>query len=99
MTVEAAITVAGGGWGAENVGNRKTVSASYDYMLVRGSIAEAMRGIVGTSTPLWNGVLNGYTKQYYMDDRFLQGILPGDFWLKGKYLAVPGGWYDERVYQ
>jgi len=32
-----------------------------------------------------------------MDERLWQGILPGDFWLLGKYVSVPGGWYDQRI--
>lgn len=100
MVVEAAVTVAGGGWGAENVGNRKNVSSYHDKLVLRGAIAEAMRGIVGTASPLWSSYTrNGYYKQYYMDERLWQGILPGDFWLLGKYVSVPGGWYDQRIYQ
>ena len=98
MVVEAAVTVAGGGWGAENVGNRKNVSSYHDKLVLRGAIAEAMRGIVGTASPLWTSFTrNGYYKQYYMDERLWQGILPGDFWLLGKYVSVPGGWYDQRI--
>ncbi len=94
--VEAAITVGGGGWGAENVGNRKTISwLGYDELIIRGTITEALRGIVGTASPLWSGmVLNGYTKDYYLDKRLLQGILPGDFSMVGKYIPAPGGWRD-----
>jgi len=94
--VEAAITVGGGGWGAENVGNRKKTSwLGYDELIVRGTITEALRGIVGTASPLWSSmVLNGYTKDYYLDKRLLQGILPGDFSMVGKYIPAPGGWRD-----
>lgn len=100
MEVEAAITVGGGGWGAENVGNRKTTSPTtwgYNKLIVRGTITEAMRGIVGTSQPLWSGVRNGYMKSYYLDGRLLQGILPGDIWLKGKYVPAPAGWHDYQT--
>ena len=95
--LEAAITVGGGGWGAENVGERKTKSWFYDELVVRGAIAEVTRGIVGTSQPLWSGwAFNGYTKHYYFDERLLQGILPGDVWLGGKYVPTPAGWHDYR---
>jgi len=96
MVLEAAITVGGGGWGAENVGNRKT-SGSYDRLIVRGSITEAMRGIVGTFPPLWNpNPSNGYSKYYYFDERLLCGVLPGYIWFKGKYVPAPAGWHDYR---
>jgi len=92
MEVEAAITGGGGGWGAENVGRidgykRKNTNVGSDYLVVRGAIIEAIRGIVGSSP-------NGYRKQYYLDKRLLQGILPGDVWLKSKYIPAPGGWRD-----
>jgi len=97
MTVEAALTIAGGGWGAENVGNRKTVSSTYDKLTVFGTITEVTRGIVGSSSPLWNcSVRNGYMKQYYWDTRLLQGILPGYIWLQSKYVSTPAGWYEYR---
>jgi len=103
MEVEAAITVGGGGWGAENVGNRKNTnktwygSPTYDRLVVRGTISEAMRGIVGCAQPLWsNPPKNGYMKNYYFDQRLLQGVLPGDIWMKGKYIPAPAGWSDYR---
>jgi len=97
MIVEAALTVGGGGWGAEHVGERKTTSWSYDKLIVRGTISEAMRGIVGTCSLLsFPDSSNGYMKYYYMDRRLLQGILPGDIWMKGKYIPVPAGWHDYR---
>jgi len=89
--VEAAITVGGGGWGAENVGNRREYSGSQDDLVVRGSIAEVLRGVVGLSGS------DGYLKHYYLDKRLLEGILPGDIWLRGKYIPAPAGWHDYRA--
>jgi hypothetical protein len=95
MTVEAAITVGGGGWGAENVaysasGRETSVTGSNDNLIIRGSITEAFRGIVGKGT-------NGYLKQYYYDKRLMTGILPGNIGLKGKYLLIPGGWSESNT--
>jgi len=95
MVVEAAITVGGGGWGAENVrrgsyGGRKEASGYQDYLVVRGTIAEAVRGVVGLIGS------DGYLKRYYLDERLLQGVLPGDMWLQGKYIPAPAGWHDYR---
>jgi len=93
--VEAAITVGGGGWGAENVrrgsyGGRKEASSPQDDLIVRGTITEAVRGVVGMIGQ------DGYLKRYYMDERLLEGILPGDIWLRGKYIPAPAGWHDYR---
>lgn len=95
MIVEAAITVGGGGWGAENVqrgsyGGRKEASGNQDLLIVRGTIVEAIRGVVGLVGA------DGYLKNYYFDERLLEGILPGDFWLRGKYVPAPAGWHDYR---
>ena len=96
MVVEAAMTVGGGGWGAENVrrsyyGDRKEADGSpQDDLIVRGTIAEAVRGVVGLIGS------DGYLKYYYLDERLLEGVLPGDIWLKGKYVPAPAGWYDYR---
>lgn len=94
MTVEAAMTIGGGGWGAENVyrlysspGRRNYYSGKNDKLVVRGTITESLRGIVGSGT-------NGYIKQYYFDKRLMKGILPDNMSLKGKYLLVPGGWSE-----
>jgi hypothetical protein len=94
MEVEASMTVGGGGWGAENVrrgssGGREA-SGNQDYLVVRGTIAEACRGVVGL---IGN---DGYLKRYYLDDRLLQGVLPGDMWLQGKFVPAPAGWSDYR---
>jgi hypothetical protein len=95
--IEAAITVGGGGWGAENVarydgstyyGGRKQASGTQDYLVLRGTLVEAIRGVVGLIGK------DGYYKQYYIDERLLQGILPGDIWLRGKYIPAPAGWHD-----
>jgi hypothetical protein len=89
--VEAAITVGGGGWGAENVGGRKEYSSPNDYLIVRGSITEVVRGIVGQVG------IDGYLKQYYIDTRLMSGILPGDIWFSGKYIPAPAGWHDHSA--
>jgi hypothetical protein len=95
MVVEAAMTIGGGGWGAENVqcgsyGNRKEASGHVDYLVVHGSISEAIRGVIG----LVNG--DGFLKSYHMDERLLTGIVPGDIWLRGKFVPAPAGWHDYR---
>jgi len=91
------MTVAGGGWGAENVGQRKNTGTSYDQLIVTGSITEAVSGLVGTAPPLWlPNIRNGYTKHYYFDKRLLEGILPGNIWLQGKFIPAPAGWRDYR---
>jgi hypothetical protein len=93
--VEAAMTIGGGGWGAENVersnrGGRKEASGNQDQLIVRGTITEAMRGVVGLIGS------DGYLKSYYLDARLLEGILPGDMWLRGKYVPAPAGWNEYR---
>lgn len=88
--LEASITVGGGGWGAENVGDRKDNGYNDNYIVVRGTITEVVRGVVGSGS-------NGYKKRYYLDERLLEGILPGDIWLKGKYIPAPAGWHDYRA--
>ena len=99
MVIEAAITVGGGGWGAENIersfgggtyGGRKEApgSGSQNDLIIRGSVTEAVRGVVeliGT---------DGYLKRYYLDERLFEGILPGDIWLQSKYIPAPAGWRD-----
>ena len=93
MVVEAALTVGGGGWGAENVGSRKEYSPPQDDLILRGTITEVIRGVVGLVGS------DGYLKNYYFDDRVLEGILPGDIWLQGKFIPAPAGWHDYRVSQ
>ncbi|MEN6387188.1 MAG: hypothetical protein ABFD79_18570 [Phycisphaerales bacterium] len=99
MVIEAALTVGGGGWGAENVnrgsygGRREFVNGQQDNLIVRGAITEACRGVVGVSG---SGSEDGYLKYYYLDSRLLEGVLPGDFWLQGKYIPAPAGWHDYR---
>jgi hypothetical protein len=95
MVVEAALTVGGGGWGAENVrwngyGGRKEESGPQDDLVIRGTIAEAARGVVGLIGA------DGFLKHYYSDERLLEGVLPGDIWLRGKYIPAPAGWHDYR---
>jgi len=87
MVVQAAITVCGGGWGAENIGARTSVNPSgTDNLVVAGSITESVQGIVS------DGIGNGFRRCYYFDKRLLTGILPGDMWLQSKYVPTPGGW-------
>ena len=95
MVVEAALTVGSGGWGAENVardsyGGRKETTGNQDQLIVRGTITEALRGVVGVIGS------DGYLKSYYLDSRLLEGVLPGDMWLRGKYIPAPAGWRDYR---
>ncbi len=99
--IEAAITVGGGGWGAENImitygskkyGGRKEENGNQDQLIVRGSIVEAVRGVVGMLSP----AKDGYIKNYYLDSRLMTGILPGDIWFSGKYVPAPAGWHDYR---
>lgn len=92
MVVEAAVTVGGGGW-AENVhvgGRKVTGPGNQDFLVLRGTISECVRGIVGIVGT------NGYIKQYYLDKRLLEGILPGNIWFGGKYVPAPAGWHDYR---
>lgn len=94
--LEAAMTVGGGGWGAEHVrrsfsGGRKETSGSQDDLVVRGTLNEVVRGVVGLTGS------DGYLKNYYFDQRMLSGLIPGNVRLKGKFVTVPGGWSDFRV--
>ena len=98
MIVEAAVTVGGGGWGAENVstyyGGRKEMGpGKQDFLILRGSLSESIRAVVGLVGT------DGYIKQYYLDNRLLEGILPGDIWFGGKYVPAPAGWHDYRPNQ
>ena len=74
MVIEAAMTVGGGGFGAENVAvsspssnpNRKEyVSGTQDNLIVHGAIAEVVRGVIG----MISSYADGFTKQYYYDRR------------------------------
>jgi hypothetical protein len=96
LVVEAALTICGGGWGAENVkhgsyGDRKEAPGSEGWpdLVLHGSITEAIRGIVGVSD-------DGYYKKYYFDARLVEGVLPGDLWFRGKFIPAPAGWRDYR---
>jgi hypothetical protein len=97
---------AGGGWGAENVtrrdnagagsttyGGRRNYSGTKDDLIVRGSLTEVVRGVVGYP-PNYE---NGYDKKYYIDNRLMSGILPGDIWFTGKYIPAPAGWHDYGI--
>ena len=96
MILEAGITVGGGGWGAEHVrrglsGGRKETSGTQDDLIVRGTLTEVVRGVVGLTGS------DGYLKNYYFDQRMLSGLIPGNVRMKGKFATVPGGWSDFRV--
>ena len=93
VVVEAALTVGGGGWGAENVAtgstssnpNRKEyVLGTQDNLIVHGAISEVLRGVVGM--PSYN---DGFLKEYDYDKRLLTASfvgsekIPGD--LNGDY--------------
>ncbi len=102
MVVEASVTVGGGGWGAENVyrgssaNDRKTANgAAYDELILRGTLTEVIRGVVGIDISSLQK--NGYRKYYYYDTRLMSGILPSNIWLKGKYLLIPGGWKESAL--
>jgi hypothetical protein len=91
VEIEAAVTVGGGGFGSENVGARTEWSSNtQDYLYLRGVISESVRGVQG----LYKN--DGFIKRYYVDGRMLQGILPGDMWLKRKYIPTAAGWSDYR---
>ena len=59
-----------------------------DKLILHGTITEAVRGVVG----LIGG--DGYLKYYYFDERVLEGVLPGDTWLRGKYIPAPAACND-----
>ncbi|MHC4114956.1 MAG: hypothetical protein ACYSSL_06535 [Planctomycetota bacterium] len=88
MVVQAVITAAGGGFGVENVENRKERINSNNFV-VAGAITEVVRGL---AKDLRSDC--GFKKHYYFDKRLLNGILPGDLWLQSKYAPTPGGWRD-----
>lgn len=97
MIVDAAITVGGGGWGAENVGDRKEYSPPGDTLIVHGTFVEAIRGVVGLFSSSSGDPIDGYDKAYYLDERLLEGVLPGNIWFGGKYIPAPAGWHDYRI--
>jgi hypothetical protein len=94
MIIEAAVTVGGGGWGAENVGNRRENPpgpGQQDHLVLIGTISESVRGVVGLVGS------DGYIKRYTIDERLLEGVLPGNIWFGGKYVPAPAGWHDYRL--
>ncbi len=98
IIVEASLTIGGGGWGAENVkrsyyGGRKENGGVQDTLILRGNITESIRGVVGITNQ------DGYLKEYHWDPRLQTGILPGNIWLKGKFVPVPGGWNERQIVQ
>jgi hypothetical protein len=110
MVIEAAVTVGGGGWGAENVavyasngnyvagGRRESGEAVpppnaqtlQDPLVLRGTLVESVRGIVGVMGR------DGFLKNYTLDQRLLNGVLPGNIWFSGKFVPAPAGWHDYR---
>lgn len=97
VVVEAAMTVGGGGWGVENIyrnnaypGRKNFNTNQKDRLVVRGSITEAMRGILGSGN-------TGFVRSYLYDKRVAAGIVPGNIWLKGKYVVIPGGWSESSA--
>lgn len=96
--IEAAMTLGGGGFGAENSIDRRTYTGVADELMVTGSIAEPIRGRVGGVNASGEPV-QGYYKTYRMDNRLCEGILPGDIWFSGKYIPAPAGWTDYRTPQ
>ena len=72
-------------------GDRKEEISNQDDLILRGTITEVIRGVVGLVGQ------DGYIKNYYFDMRFLEGILPGDMWLRGKFIPAPAGWSDYRT--
>lgn len=108
MIIEAAITVGGGGFGAENVtvfpnghgGRREALEILtpsneriQDRLVIHGCLVEVCRGIVGAT---YRNDSDGFVKNYYMDERLYNGILPGNIWLGGRYIPAPAGWSDYR---
>ena len=83
------MTVGGGGWGVENIGQNDRNGTLY----VNGAISEANRGMVRYSDRRSS---DGYNRQYSFDDRLVEGILPGDLWLRSKYVPIPSGWVDYK---
>jgi hypothetical protein len=61
--IEAGITVGRGGWGAEDVHDRREYSGHQDDILVHGAISEVLRGVVGLVGA------DGYKKYYSYDKR------------------------------
>ena len=60
-------------------------------LIVAGAIAESVQG-----ASLWG--VGGFDRNYYFDERFLNGILSCNMGLQSKYIVAPGGWSD-RDYQ
>jgi hypothetical protein len=96
VVVEAAITLGGGGWGPENLyrhggfPGRKNFDSQNDILILRGTITEPLIGLTASDK-------NGFLEQDHYDKRLMSGILPGNIWLKGKYLLVPGGWNESTT--
>jgi hypothetical protein len=72
-------------------GGRKEASGTQDDLVVRGTLTEVVRGVVGLTGS------DGFLKNYYFDRRMLSGLIPGTVRLKGKFITTPGGWSDFRV--
>ena len=72
-------------------GGRKEDGGDQDSLILRGTITEAIRGVVGLIGA------DGYLKYYYFDERVYEGLLPGDMWFRGKFIPAPAGWSDYRT--
>ncbi|MCK5172359.1 MAG: hypothetical protein KAR47_03155, partial [Planctomycetes bacterium] len=91
MVVQAAITCGGGSWGMENLGSSSRRFDKEATLILAGAIVEPVQGAV------LHGA-GGYKRNYYFDERFLNGILSCNMGLQSKYIVAPGGWSD-RDYQ
>ena len=94
VEVEASLTMGLGGWGAENLYRsssftpRKNFQTNKnDTLILRGTRCEAMVGLTASGK-------NGFLEHDYFDSRMITGIVPGNIWLKGKYVLIPGGWSE-----
>jgi len=94
VEVEASLTSGGGGWGAENLyrsssfpGRKNNTAGQKDILILRGTRCEPMIGLTASGN-------NGFLEEDYFDQRMIMGILPGNVWLKGKYVLIPGGWTE-----
>jgi len=97
LVIQAVITVGGGGFGAENVVERKnTNTAGRDNLVFAGAITEAVQGMFANP-----GGNNGFRRLCYEDERLRSKTiaLPGDMWLESKFLPLPGTWSDARISQ
>ena len=69
-------------------------TSGMDELVVVGAIAEVMQSRFTDPNPRSG---EGFKRSYYFDERLLNGILPGDMWLRSKFTPVSGGWNDFRM--